>query len=219
MQNVTEKSLDDVTVIGITGSIGMGKSAAAAALREMGLPVHDADAAVHALLGPGGAAVAAVGAAFPEALAGDHIDRAALGRLVFADPEQKKVLESILHPIVIAASRRFVKEKAAEGHDVIVLDIPLLYETGGEERVDIVICVTAPPEVQRARVLARPGMTAERFARILQGQMPDAEKRQRADYVLETDKGFDDMRAQLKKIVDGLRHPPIITPHDPRNHP
>jgi dephospho-CoA kinase len=195
-----------VTVLGITGSIGMGKSTAAAMLRDMGIPVHDADAAVHALLARGGKATAAVSKAFPGTRnAEGGIDRQALGRIVFADPAQKKRLEDILHPMVRAESDAFVSAMSA-AHDVVALDIPLLFEVGGENRVDAVVCVSAPPEVQRARVLARPGMTPEKFSRILAGQLPDAEKRRRADYVVETDKGFDDMRAQLEKIVAACKN-------------
>lgn len=199
-----------ITVIGLTGSIGMGKSTAAGMLRETGIPVHDADAAVHTLLGTGGKAVALVGAAFPQALKKDghdrsYIDRPALGRIVFGDPAKMKKLEEILHPMVRAESDAFVAGMADQGHDLVVLDIPLLFETGGEKRVDAVICVTAPPEVQRLRVLARAGMTPEKFERILAGQLPDAVKRQRSDYVVETDKGFADMRRQLDKIIQQVR--------------
>ncbi len=198
-----------MTVIGLTGSIGMGKTTAAEAFREMGIPVHDADAAVHALLAAGGAGVEAVGAAFPASLKTDgdkiYIDRKALGQIVFGDAAEKKNLEDILHPMVRAASDAFVSAMREKGHDLIVLDIPLLFETGGEKRVDVTLCVTAPPDVQRARVLARGGMTEDRFARILAGQMPDAEKRARADYVVTTDKGHDDMRRQIAEIVGKIR--------------
>jgi len=195
-----------VTVLGITGSIGMGKSTAAEMLREMGIPVHDSDACVHALLNAGGKAVALVGNAFSGVLKADaSIDRQALGRIVFSDPQKKKQLEEILHPIVKAESDAFVAQMKKNGHDIIALDIPLLFETGGENRVDAVICVTAPPEIQRARALARPGMTPEKFDRIVAGQLPDAEKRKRAGYVVETDKGLDDMHTQLEKIIGQIR--------------
>lgn len=198
-----------MTVIGLTGSIGMGKTTAAAAFRALGIPVHDADAAVHALLAAGGAGVEAVGAAFPAALMTEggktSIDRKTLGQIVFGDAAEKKKLEDILHPMVRAAGDAFVAAMHEQGHDLVVLDIPLLFETGGEKRVDVTLCVTAPPDVQRARVLARDGMTAERFARILAGQMPDAEKRRRADYVVTTDKGHDAMRRQLTDIVAKIR--------------
>jgi dephospho-CoA kinase len=197
-------------VIGITGSIGMGKTTAANMLRDMGIPVHDSDAAVHELLGPEGGAVAEVGALFPEALkkdaAGrDYIDRQALGRVVFADRRKKRALEQVLHPLVREKSDAFKTEMRQKAHKIIALDIPLLFETGGEKRVDVTLCVTAPKGVQRERVLARPGMTSEKFDRIVAGQLPDAEKRARADYVVESDKGFDDMRKQIEKIIDAIR--------------
>jgi dephospho-CoA kinase len=199
-----------ITVIGLTGSIGMGKSATAAMLREMGIPVHDADAAVHALLAPGGKAVVPVAAAFPASLEKDDkglpfINRQALGRIVFSDPLKMKTLEDILHPMVRAESDAFVTEMEKMGHELAVLDIPLLFETGGEARVDTIICVTAPPEVQCARVLARPDMTPEKFRRILASQMPDAEKQRRANHVVRTGKSFVDTRQQLEKIIQSLR--------------
>lgn len=194
-------------VIGITGSIGMGKSTAAAMLADMGIPVHDSDAAVHKLLAAEGAAVHAVGAAFPDAMkqdaAGrDYIDRPILGRIVFADRAAKKKLEDILHPLVRAESDAFKEDMQKQGHALVVLDIPLLFETGGEKRVDVTICVSASKETQRERVLARPGMTAEKFDRIVAGQLPDAEKRKRADYVVDTDGGIEDTRQKLKKILE-----------------
>ena len=195
--------------LGVTGSIGMGKTTAANMLREMGVPVHDSDASVHRLLGPDGAAVAIVGAKFPEALkrdaAGrDHIDRQVLGRIVFGDRRKKRELEEILHPLVRAESDAFKEEMRQKAHKIIALDIPLLFETGGEKRVDVTVCVSAPHDVQRERVLARPGMTSEKFDRIVAGQLPDAEKRKRATFVVETDKGFEDMRKQLQKIIDHI---------------
>jgi dephospho-CoA kinase len=197
-------------VIGITGSIGMGKTTAANMLREMGIPVHDSDASVHALLGPDGGAVTAVGAKFPEALKTDpagrnYIDRQVLGRIVFGDRQKKRDLEEILHPLVRADSDAFKEEMRKKANKIIALDIPLLFETGGEKRVDVTICISASKEVQRERVLARPGMTSEKFDRIVSGQLPDAEKRKRATYVVESDKGFDDMRKQIEKIVDRIR--------------
>lgn len=206
-------------VLGVTGSIGMGKSTVSKMLAEMGIPVHDADAAVHKMLAAGGAGVAPVGALFPAALAQDaegkdYIDRAALGKIVFADAEKKKALEQILHPMVQQDSAAFRAEKEAEGHKLVVFDIPLLYETGGEKRVDAVLVVTAPAEVQKARVMARPGMTEERFNHVLSQQTPDADKRARADYLVTTDIGLDDTREQLKKIVEK-----ILTPQKPRATP
>lgn len=197
-------------VIGITGSIGMGKTTAANMLKEMGIPVHDSDASVHALLGPDGGAVTAVGAKFPDALQKDaagrsFIDRQVLGRIVFGDRQKKRELEEILHPLVRAESDAFKEEMRKKAHKIIALDIPLLFETGGEKRVDVTICISAPKDVQRERVLARPGMTSEKFDRIVAGQLPDAEKRKRATYIVESDKGFDDMRKQIEKIVDRIR--------------
>jgi dephospho-CoA kinase len=196
-------------VLGITGSIGMGKSTVSQMLRDMDIPVHDADAAVHALLAAGGAGVAAVGAAFPRALmkdgsGNDYIDRAALGGLVFGDDAARQRLEAILHPMVRADSDAFCEKHRRDGRDIVALDIPLLYETGGEGRVDAVLCVTAGEKTQRARVLARPGMTAEKFANILARQMPDAEKRARADIVVVTDHGFEDTQRQLAAAVGEL---------------
>ncbi|MCE9507693.1 MAG: dephospho-CoA kinase [Alphaproteobacteria bacterium] len=196
-------------VIGITGSIGMGKTTAANMLREATIPVHDSDAAVHRLLGPKGKAVPEVGKAFPEALKTNtegetYIDRSILGKSVFADRSRKKTLEGILHPLVREDSDRFREEMQKRGHRVIALDIPLLFEIGEEKRVDVTICVTAPPEVQRERVLSRHGMTSEKFDRIVAGQLPDAEKRKRADFVVESDKGLEAMRQQLIHIVNNL---------------
>jgi dephospho-CoA kinase len=193
--------------VGITGSIGMGKTTVANMLREMNIPVHDSDAAVHHLLGPGGAAVALVGRMFPETLQTNDqrqvfVDRQVLGRIVFADRSKKRELEDVLHPMVRAESDKFKEEMKKRAHKLVALDIPLLFETGGESRVDVTICVSAPPETQRDRVMARPGMTAEKFDRIVAGQLPDAEKRVRADYIIETDKGMEETRLQLGKIID-----------------
>ncbi len=194
-------------VIGVTGSIGMGKSTVAGMLKEMGVPVHDSDASVHKLLGPDGAAVETVAQMFPEALATDaggrhFIDRQILGRSVFADRSKKKQLEDVLHPMVRAESDAFKEEMRQKGHKMVALDIPLLFETGGEKRVDVTICVSAPKDVQRERVLARPNMTSEKFDRIVAGQLPDAEKRKRADYVIETVGELDETKRQLQKIID-----------------
>jgi dephospho-CoA kinase len=198
-------------VLGLTGSVGMGKSLVAGMLRDLGVPVHDADAAVHALLRKGGRAVAAVGALFPEALMrgpgamkDDQIDRAALGRIVFADPGKMKKLEGILHPLVRADSDAFIALMRMEERPLCVLDIPLLFETKGEGRVDKIACVTAPPEIQRARALARPGMTAEKFERILASQMPDAEKRARSRYIIDNGGSREDTLRQVKALVAGL---------------
>jgi dephospho-CoA kinase len=193
-------------ILGLTGSIGMGKSATAAMFRARGVPVHDADACVHALYGPGGAAAAAIGAAFPGTLAPDgSVDRAALRTAVLGDSERLRRLESLVHPLVRAARDEFLATHAAA--PLVVLDVPLLFETGGEAGCDAVAVVTAPPEVQRARVLARPGMTEEAFAQILMKQMPDAEKRRRADYLIETDRGFPHAEAQVDAVIAAVTKP------------
>lgn len=206
-------------VLGVTGSIGMGKSTVSNMLKEMGIPVHDADATVHKLLAAGGAGVAPVAQLFPESLAQDangqgYIDRKVLGQIVFADAEKKKALEQILHPMVQQDSAAFRADMEQKGHKLVVFDIPLLYETGGQRRVDSVLVVTAPADVQKARVMARPGMTEERFNHVLSQQVPDAEKRARADYIVTTDVSMDDTREQLKKIIDA-----IVPPQKPRAAP
>jgi len=170
-------------LIGLTGSIGMGKSTAATALRRLGLPIHDADAAVHRLLAPGGGAVRPVLAAFPDvASAAGGIDRQRLGARVFGDPTALKRLEAILHPRVRAAKRQFLAAQARRRRRLVVLDVPLLFETGGERECDAVLVVSAPAFLQRQRVLGRPGMSEAKFRAILAKQMPDREKRRRAQH-------------------------------------
>lgn len=193
-------------ILGLTGSIGMGKSTAAATLRRLGVPVFDADAEVHRLLAPGGAAVGAVEAAFPGVrdVAG-RIDRQRLGQRVFNDPPALHRLEAIIHPLVRAAEKRFVARAHARRQRLIVLDIPLLFETGGDERCDLVLVVSAPLRLQRERVMRRPGMSERRFAGILRAQMPDREKRRRADFVVATALGRDATFRRLKAIVRELR--------------
>ncbi|MDE2334559.1 MAG: dephospho-CoA kinase [Rhodospirillales bacterium] len=191
-------------VIGLTGGIGMGKSAAAAMLRRLGLPVFDADAAVHRLQAPGGAALPAIGRAFPGTVRGGRLDRAALRAAVFGHPAALRRLESILHPLVRAAERRFIARARAHGHRLVVLDIPLLFETGGEDRADIVIVVSAPPSVQRQRVRARGRSDAEIDA-ILARQMPDAEKRRRADHVIRTGLSRHHSQRHLRRLVQHWR--------------
>ena len=180
-------------ILGLTGSIAMGKSAAAAQFRRLGVPVYDADAAVHKLLGPRGQAVIAVEAAFPGVARttpeGPAIDRAALGRIVFADGTRLAELEAILHPLVRGEERRFLANAARHRRRQVVLDIPLLFETGGADRCDAVVVVSAPPLVQHQRALGRSGMDAARLAAILAQQMPDAEKRRRADFIIPTGQG------------------------------
>lgn len=192
-------------VLGLTGSIGMGKSTAARMLAAMGAPVCDSDAVVHRLLANGGAAVPAIDAAFPGVVRDGAVDRRGLGAAVFGDPEALKRLEGILHPRVQEAQRRFLARAARHGVRVAVLDIPLLFETGGERRVDRTVVVTAPFAVQKARVLARPGMTPEKFAAILRRQMPDVEKRRRADFRVPTGNGRLTTRRALRGILDEVK--------------
>ncbi|GJE03373.1 dephospho-CoA kinase [Methylobacterium isbiliense] len=191
-------------ILGLTGSIGMGKSATAAMFRARGVPVHDADACVHALYGPGGAAAARIGAAFPGTLTPDGaVDRDRLRAAVIGDPARLTRLEGLVHPLVREAEQAFLAAHADA--PLVVLDVPLLFETGGEARCDAVAVVTAPPEVQRARVLARPGMTEATFAAILAKQMPDAEKRRRADALIETGFGFPHAEAQVEALIAAAR--------------
>jgi dephospho-CoA kinase len=195
-----------VIILGLTGSIGMGKSTAAAVLRRLGAPVFDADAVVHRLLAPGGAAVRRVETAFPGVRdAAGGIDRRRLGQRVFGQPEALRRLEGILHPMVRAAERRFVARARAQRQPIVVLDIPLLFETGGAGRCDCVVVVSAPAFVQRQRVIRRSGMTPARFDEILRQQMPDREKRRRADFVVNTGLGRALALRQLKAIVRILR--------------
>ena len=192
-------------VIGLTGSIGMGKSTTAAMFREAGLPVYDADAEVHAAYDIGGSAVEPVEAAFPGVVKAGRVDREALRNAVLGNPEALKQLNGIVHPLLGASRARFFDAAKAEGADIVVLDIPLLFETGGERNVEAVIVVTAPADLQRTRVLAREGMTPERLDAILAQQVPDAEKRARADYVVDTGQGLDHARAQVAEIIAALR--------------
>ena len=190
-------------VLGLTGSIGMGKSTTAQMFADEGVPVYDADAAVHALYAPGGAAVAPIEAAFPGVTGPNGVDRAELSHRVVGKPDELKRLEAIVHPLV-AQSRGAFFEQARDA-DIVVLDIPLLFETGGHTNVDAVVVVTAPPEMQRERVLARPGMSPERLDAILAQQMADAEKRARAHFVVDTGQGFDHARDQVRAILATLR--------------
>lgn len=192
-------------VLGLTGGIAMGKSTAAAIFANLGVPVFDADAAVHALLAPGGAAVAPVDAAFPGCLSpAGGIDRKALGAMVFDRPDQLARLEAILHPLVEAAEAPFLRQAAAAGRRVVVLDIPLLFETGAERRLDAVAVVSAPGFVQAQRVLCR-GMMPDRLAAIRDRQLPDAEKRRRADFVIPTGLGRRISTIAIASILDRIR--------------
>jgi dephospho-CoA kinase len=192
-------------VLGLTGSIGMGKTTAALLLRRLGVPVHDADAAVHRLLGKGGAAVPAIAADFPGVVRDGAVDRTALGARVFTDPGAMRRLERILHPLVRQDSARFLKRARRGAARVAVLDVPLLFEVGRDRDCDATLVVSAPPFVQRARVLARPGMTERRFGEVLARQMPDAQKRRRADYVVPTGLGRRLTLRRLRRVLKDLR--------------
>ncbi len=191
-------------LIGLTGSIGMGKTATAKLFAEAGVPVYDADAAVHALYAPGGAAVAPIGEAFAGTVRDGAVDRAALGAAVLGQPDELRKLESIIHPLVGAVQRAWLEEQDAAGAARVVLDIPLLFETGGNARVDVIVVVSAPADVQRRRVLERDGMTEDKLDAILAKQLPDAEKRSMADFIVETDQGFDHARRQVTAILRQL---------------
>ena len=189
-------------VLGLTGSIGTGKSTTAAMFRDFGVPVHDADATVHDLYRA--EAVAPVAALFPDALENGIIDRKALSAVLARSPERFGELEAVIHPLVRARETAFLDAERRNGAPLVLLDIPLLYETGGEKRVDKVVVVTCDPQVQRERVLARPGMTEEKFQLILSRQMPDAEKRRRADFIIDTGRGLDAAREQVEEIIARL---------------
>jgi dephospho-CoA kinase len=186
-------------VLGLTGSLGMGKSTTAGFFADAGVPVHDADAAVHALYE--GEAVPAIEAAFPGTTAGGKVDRAKLAAAVVDDPAALRRLEAIVHPLVRAAETRFLAQAQTRGAKIAVLDIPLLFETAGDERVDAVVVVSAPAETQRQRVLERPGMTPAKLEALLARQMADSEKRARADFVVDTSRGFDAACAQVREIL------------------
>jgi dephospho-CoA kinase len=186
-------------VLGLTGSLGMGKSATAKMFAEEGVPVHDADAVVHRLYE--GEAVPLIEAAFPGTTAAGKVNRDRLASHVLGDGAAIKRLESIVHPLVAAARDRFLAEAEGSRAAVAVLDIPLLFETGGDARCDAVVVVSAPPDVQRSRSFERPGMTEQKFAAILAKQLPDEEKRARADFVVDTSKGFDAARTQVRDIL------------------
>jgi dephospho-CoA kinase len=189
-------------ILGLTGSIGMGKSATANMFAEEGVPVHDSDAAVHRLYE--GEATPLIEAAFPGTTSGGRVDRAKLGQRVLGDKDAIARLEAIVHPLVTQSRERFVADAERNGAKVVLLDVPLLFETGGDKRVDAIVVVSAPAEVQRARVLERPGMTDDKLAVILSKQTPDAEKRARADFVVDTSKGFDAARAQVREILKAV---------------
>ncbi len=186
-------------VLGLTGSIGMGKSATAAIFRALGVPVHDSDATVHELYS--GAAAPLIEAAFPGTVKDGTVDRAALSAKVIGDDAAMRRLESIVHPLVRASRLAFVEAAKARGEKLVVVDIPLLFETGAEAETDAVLLVTAPETVQKQRIAARPGMTPEKLATILAKQMPDSEKRRRADFILDTSLGHDEAERQVKELL------------------
>jgi dephospho-CoA kinase len=192
-------------ILGLTGSIGMGKSATAKMFAEEGVPVHDADAVVHALYD--GEATPLIEAAFPGTTANGKVDRDKLGKRVLGDPAAIARLEQIVHPLVAAARDKFLDDAQSNGAQVAVLDIPLLYETKGDVRCDAVVVVSAPADVQRRRAFERPGMTEQKLETILARQMSDAEKRQRADFVVDTSQGFDHARAQVRDILKVVTSP------------
>lgn len=191
--------------VGLTGSIGMGKSTAARHFAARGVPVWDADAAVARLYGPGGAGSAAIAALAPDAVGPDGVDRAALRAAILADASLLERIEAVIHPLVAEDREAFLARARAEGHALALLDIPLLFETGADRWLDRVIVVSAPAEVQRARVLGRPGMTEAAFEAILAKQTPDAEKRARADYVIDTSRSVEAAHAEGDRILAELR--------------
>jgi len=192
-------------VLGLTGSIGMGKSTVARMFAEAGAPVFDSDAVVHALYDSGGSAAALIEQAFPGVTRDGGVDRAALSARMLRDPAALARLEAIVHPLVRGAQEHFLAEHRAKGARVVVLDIPLLYETGAHDRFDKVVVVSAPAEAQRARVLARPRMSDDKLDLILSRQIPDAEKRAKADFVIDTGASLEETRQQVRGVLDALR--------------
>ena len=203
-------------ILGLTGSIGMGKSTTATMFADLGIPVHDADASVHALYS--GKAVPVIEALFPGTTKDGAVDRENLGERVLGDQQAMKKLEAAIHPLVREEEMAFLEKARSNGADIVLLDIPLLFETGGDARVNGVVVVTAPPEVQRARVLARPGMTEDKLEAILARQTPDTKKRAKADFLVDTSRGMDDARQQVRDIVETIRggewKPPSRVPSD-----
>ena len=196
---------DRTLILGLTGSIGMGKSTVARMFAEEGVQVFDADAAVHALQGPAGRLVAAIEARFPDTTGPEGVNRTALGEAVFGDPAALKALEAIVHPVVAVERAAFLADHATA--PLVVLDIPLLFEAGGWSSVDRIAVVSAPADIQRARVMARPGMTVERYDAIVAKQLPDAQKRARADFVIPTGGSLDETRGAVRAVIACLVPP------------
>lgn len=194
-------------VIGLTGSIAMGKTATAELFQRLDIPVYNADKAVHELYAKGGAAVTPIGKLFPDAIIDHAVSREVLIKKILETSDAVADIEKIVHPLVRQKQRDFIEHEIQKGTAIIVLDIPLLFETGGETRVDKVVVVTAPAELQKQRALERPGMTLEKFNLILSKQLPDAEKRAKADYIVETHQGLEHAFSQVEKIVEDLTPP------------
>ncbi|NNE41600.1 MAG: dephospho-CoA kinase [Marinicaulis sp.] len=190
--------------VGLTGSIGMGKSTASQMFAELGAAVWSADAAVHRLYGKDGAALGAIEKLFPGVVGEDGVDRTALAKIVLSDPEKLRALEAVVHPLVGKDRAEFIQAAAHAGAPMVVLDIPLLFENASDEYFDFIVVVSAQASVQRERVLARPGMSEEKLDAILAQQMPDAEKRERADFVVSTDRSLDETRAEIEQIFNSL---------------
>lgn len=190
-------------ILGLTGSIGMGKSTTANFFRDEGVPVNDADAVVHDLYR--GEAVEPVGRLFPSSVENGIVNRAELSRQLAGNPAKFRELEAVIHPLVRARETAFLERERAKATPVVLLDIPLLFETGGEARVDAIVVVTCDPEIQKARVLARPGMTAEKFELILSRQIPDAEKRRRSDFIIDTGRGLEPAHEQVRQVLAALK--------------
>lgn len=194
--------------LGLTGSIGMGKSTTASMFREAGIPVFDSDAVVHQLYGPGGKAVPLIATAFPGSVENGIVSRTKLSEMLASDSTGFDRLNSIVHPLVAECRHEFLKHAKREGEELVVFDIPLLFETGGEASVDGVLVVTAPADIQRDRVLARKGMTMARFEQILSRQTPDSEKRERADFVIDTSGGMSEARKAVDALIFKLKADP-----------
>lgn len=206
-------------IVGLTGSIGMGKSTTARLFGEAGAPVYDSDSAVHALYAPGGPAVPLLEAEFPGVTRDGGVDRQALSARVLGDPDALRRLETIVHPLLAQSRAEFIHAAGASGAEAVVIDVPLLFETGGERLMHAIVVVSAPEAVQRERVFARPGMTEAKLDAILARQLPDADKRARADFVVDTNQGLDAARAQVRTVISALSTPGWRSRHPDRLDP